>query len=204
MIGRVYPRVCGGTVSAPPAPPCWDGLSPRVRGNPASRPATTPAPRSIPACAGEPPCGRCAQSRHRVYPRVCGGTCPACWDGPGRSGLSPRVRGNRRGGVVALSGPGLSPRVRGNHALPFPRERQCRSIPACAGEPSPLPPLVAAWSVYPRVCGGTFAGPGVSIAHEGLSPRVRGNLGGADGHHRRAGSIPACAGEPYRGVLPPE
>ena len=32
--GRVYPRVCGGTVMAvPPATSGW-GLSPRVRGNP--------------------------------------------------------------------------------------------------------------------------------------------------------------------------
>ena len=55
---------------------------------------------------------------------------------------------------------GLSPRVRGNHpivsywfALHYPR-----SIPACAGEPT-----VRLWhrtrrcTVYPRVCGGTFA-----------------------------------------------
>ena len=54
-------------------------------------------------------------ARARVYPRVCGGTCPmpACrhiW-----TGLSPRVRGN----------------------LPDARlpAHMDRSIPACAGEP---------------------------------------------------------------------
>ena len=52
--GKVYPRVCGGTV--------WDndvelgdaGLSPRVRGNRTQGVKPTATRRSIPACAGEP------------------------------------------------------------------------------------------------------------------------------------------------------
>ena len=50
-----------------------------------------------------------------VYPRVCGGTAVALILENAVHGLSPRVRGNHRGGdPVALV---------------------ARSIPACAGEP---------------------------------------------------------------------
>ena len=55
----------------------------------------------------------------------------------------------------------------------------------------------SAWRpVYPRVCGGTHKVVGAQPCHQGLSPRVRGNL-----DHLRVGggcqgSIPACAGEP--------
>ena len=70
----VYPRVCGGTFAAL----CWlpgtGGLSPRVRGNPADRPAGAGAGRSIPACAGEPASGPGGRCPTLVYPRVCGGT----------------------------------------------------------------------------------------------------------------------------------
>ena len=60
-------------------------------------------------------------------------------------------------------------------------------------------------AVYPRVCGGICgiyeAGPCV----EGLSPRVRGNLGFLFFSDLMAGSIPACAGESlvnvYYGVM---
>ena len=55
---KVYPRVCGGTRSlrlliAP------TGLSPRVRGNLLAGLPVTAVNQlgSIPACAGEPPCG---------------------------------------------------------------------------------------------------------------------------------------------------
>ena len=51
---RVYPRVCGGTVGASPPRPHATGLSPRVRGNLRSGSKRALAPRSIPACAGEP------------------------------------------------------------------------------------------------------------------------------------------------------
>ena len=53
---RVYPRVCGGTTVRPGALRRWRGLSPRVRGNRDKISGTSAAARSIPACAGEPPC----------------------------------------------------------------------------------------------------------------------------------------------------
>ena len=117
---------------------------------------------------------------------------------------------------------GLSPRVRGNHRFPYRRLFSARSIPACAGEPSPfwrgwddyqVYPRVCGGTaaghraggpdgVYPRVCGGTELGMAVVLMMQGLSPRVRGNP--PDQLERRAGrgSIPACAGEPVNAQTP--
>ena len=70
----VYPRVCGGTASYL-CPGCaYEGLSPRVRGNPRRRLLPHGKGGSIPACAGEPPTVSSRPSPCRVYPRVCGGT----------------------------------------------------------------------------------------------------------------------------------
>ena len=111
----VYPRVCGGTYLGRELHAGEGGLSPRVRGNRYWGSERRYERGSIPACAGEPRAMSCKQCKRPVYPRVCGGTsCP--WTmRPSMAGLSPRVRGNRSGGIVAVG------------AL--------RSIPACAGEP---------------------------------------------------------------------
>ena len=50
--------------------------------------------------------------------------------------------------------------------------------------------------VYPRVCGGTFAGRRVGYCLRGLSPRVRGNRWRMSRRRLTRRSIPACAGEP--------
>ena len=74
-----------------------------------------------------------------------------------------------------------------------------RSIPAYAGEPSVANGPPARCLVYPRVCGGTKGRAASGGVNEGLSPRMRGNR--SDGWHGDNGwrSIPAYAGEPYRG-----
>ena len=172
----VYPRVCGGTAESCPVPRARKGLSPRVRGNQVE---WTPAGyecRSIPACAGEPGTspGMCITTR--VYPRVCGGTPYRAVDLAGGVGLSPRVRGNRRGDLVGAQGLG--------------------SIPACAGEPAPARRKAASKPVYPRVCGGTSFEPADFCEPCGLSPRVRGNRRRYRLEHPDRRSIPACAGEP--------
>ena len=90
----VYPRVCGGTHPSRWPAFCSEGLSPRVRGNPARPPDSHNGLGSIPACAGEPLLPPPTVRWLRVYPRVCGGTQ---WRRPTpihRWGLSPRVRGN--------------------------------------------------------------------------------------------------------------
>ena len=152
------------------------GLSPRVRGNRYSSGCMAPAVGSIPACAGEPPLRPRPPRPPAVYPRVCGGTSVA------------RLRARLR--------VGLSPRVRGNHSAPQIPGPPARSIPACAGEPTPFSTAASPPRVYPRVCGGTFWDAAADFLEQGLSPRVRGNRLCRDRGVRGVGSIPACAGEP--------
>ena len=151
----VYPRVCGGTRMGPTSSLRSKGLSPRLRGNPQVASYAIMEYRSIPAFAGEPRWTWPPGWPLKVYPRVCGGTThtpPA---------TAPRT--------------GLSPRLRGNRSILFNSFCSWRSIPAFAGEPrvprrSSSPP-----GVYPRVCGGTagsLRGPSIL---KGLSPRLREN-----------------------------
>ena len=79
---------------------------------------------------------------------------------------------------------------------PRRQRRPCRSIPACAGEPSIYARTKTAARVYPRVCGGTFRMIQTGRMLTGLSPRVRGNRAAAPLRQPVRGSIPACAGEP--------
>ena len=173
---RVYPRVCGGTVANYLSDQIVQGLSPRVRGNPAISPPTIAMVGSIPACAGEPNPERQCPTSSRVYPRVCGGTLLP--DAP-QSDFH-----------------GLSPRVRGNPSRPPACLYAFRSIPACAGEPrwSKSPPGCP--TVYPRVCGGTRQVLPNLPPYHGLSPRVRGNPPNPGVFASDTRSIPACAGEP--------
>ena len=72
--GGVYPRVCGGTLSAILRIAAIIGLSPRVRGDHRRHARHVDCDGSIPACAGGPPFPRPWPGRPWVYPRVCGGT----------------------------------------------------------------------------------------------------------------------------------
>ena len=161
----------------------FQGLSPRVRGNPGGVGSGCCVERSIPACAGEPALAVRLPWPSGVYPRVCGGT-------RGRFRLLRRFRG-------------LSPRVRGNQPLRRLRKSRPGSIPACAGEPIHAYTGPNRRGVYPRVCGGTHHGAIVGQADDGLSPRVRGNRAGSGILAHSSGSIPACAGEPRRRLRRP-
>ena len=178
-VSKVYPRVCGGTRWSSSTGALTDGLSPRVRGNPFTRPLATNATRSIPACAGNPSIN---PSAVRVT-----GSIPACAGEPSNQGMRarssavyPRVCGGtagRRNGRRGMTG--LSPRVRGEPRIVGARRGMTR--------------------VYPRVCGGTLPAAPCPPRQTGLSPRVRGNR---DYDLSEAGigrSIPACAGEPPTG-----
>ena len=193
------------------------GLSPRVRGNPIVVPPPPSGIRSIPACAGEPLRAWPGYSFLMVYPRVCGGTSPS----PPRSlpakGLSPRVRGNRysrsllhdpggsipacagepkQGGFLMADLSVYPPRVRGHRWWRcFAPDFQGLS-PACAGAPLSCCMSSATSRSIPRVCGGTRLRAYAGRRGGGLSPRVRGNLHLPQAIGVRAGSIPACAGEP--------
>ena len=93
---------------------------------------------------------------------------------------------------------GLSPRVRGNRSRRRPDRPGSGSIPACAGEPFDLDARALGERVYPRVCGGTCRIFAYRSTVSGLSPRVRGNQIEAWLRVRDERSIPACAGEPTK------
>ena len=113
--GMVYPRVCGGTRMESLQVPAQPGLSPRMRGNRCRPPPHSASRGSIPAYAGEPGLIYAHPIGYEVYPRVCGGTARRGGRMTGKSGLSPRMRGNPPAAMG--KGPAL------------------RSIPAYAGEP---------------------------------------------------------------------
>ena len=102
-----------------------NGLSPRVRGNQATRGGAPKVKRSIPACTGEPHCDKATASDTGcgLSPRVRGNRSHKFLTGLDQleRGLSPRVRGNPRPceKTKVNREEGLSPRVRGNldHAL---------------------------------------------------------------------------------------
>ena len=140
LTSMVYPRACGGTSPVFTRLVGYWGLSPRVRGNHIVGGRRSPSGLergSIPARAGEPSAfARAGEPFRGVYPRACGGTfiersipARAAW------GLSPRVRGNGNDFGSPVLG----------------------SIPARAGEPSPMtgPCGAHVLRVYPRACGGT-------------------------------------------------
>ena len=72
---------------------------------------------------------------------------------------------------------GLSPRVRGNRSRQSAPQSYRWSIPARAGEPWPRWCKTRSTRVYPRACGGTRRKQLPAGRRQGLSPRVRGNLG---------------------------
>ena len=131
-------------------------------------------------------------------------------------GLSPRLRGNRRGGDAlypsrgSIPAPaGEPPKVPGQESpmrsIPAPAGNpngavglwpQRRSIPAPAGEPREPSPGPAGIPVYPRACGGTSTQRMRLAVSVGLSPRLRGNRVFTFDEEHKQGSIPAPAGEP--------
>ena len=129
-------------------------------------------------CTGEPPTTRPRPATCSDYPRVYGGTL---WrPGPRRCavGLSPCVRGNRRGHPLAGA--------------------QRRTIPVCTGEPAPAGPPSRPPRDYPRVYGGTGFTPNVPAPSTGLSPCVRGNRLCVRHNCYAYRTIPVCTGEPAR------
>ena len=221
---RVYPRACGGTLEPPPKANQKAGLSPRLRGNLQLASCSPFCSGSIPAPAGEPPAGELFAFLFRVYPRACGGTPSMTVRMTELTGLSPRLRGNppaspctnhpvpvypracggtRSAGRSRQSMMGLSPRLRGNPHFRDAKLYPMGSIPAPAGEPSPGSRERRLDRVYPRACGGTLLHFCKWIAATGLSPRLRGNQLPFPLGLIYLRSIPAPAGEPYRGCRSP-
>ena len=175
-VATVYPRASGGTDSGGRNFDCDDGLSPRERGNRVAVGDAGSIGGSIPARAGEPRDASPLTNTSTVYPRASGGTEVPDHSSSITEGLSPRERGNHGVASMPIAGAG--------------------SIPARAGEPSPLLARRPFRWVYPRASGGTPANPSPSGDVFGLSPRERGNRNIASGEDVEPGSIPARAGEP--------
>ena len=95
LIDKVYPRSCGETANRSLRQPARPGLSPLMRGNPFRTLFPLSRLGSIPAHAGKPRAVPGAWGIYGVYPRSCGETGSCIGRSPGRSGLSPLMRGNR-------------------------------------------------------------------------------------------------------------
>ena len=133
--GRVYPRVCGGTLHTSGQGGPIGGLSPRVRGNLTHTPGEHGMTRSIPACAGEPGVVWRSSSTGGSIP-ACAGEPGVVWRSSSTGGVYPRVCGGTYKVVFSPNEPiGLSPRVRGNPQYGDYDDQLEGSIPACAGEP---------------------------------------------------------------------
>ena len=171
-----YPRGCGGTGPQVAMRTRAYGLSPRVRGNREYQRQDLVRSGPIPAGAGEPLRSAAHQASTGAYPRGCGGTVRASLLRPEPMGLSPRVRGNPAGRRST--------------------RQPSRPIPAGAGEPAAPGRPFSQGRAYPRGCGGTSLNVWNAQTGEGLSPRVRGNRHETPRPIRRAGPIPAGAGEP--------
>ena len=173
---EVYPRGCGATPSDFWRVSADLGLSPRMRGYRALRPAARRLRGSIPADAGLPSAVTAPTKEPGVYPRGCGAT------GLGASISRPSV--------------GLSPRMRGYLFIPSRSLCLARSIPADAGLPSCPPVDPPSGRVYPRGCGATEVIQASLQAVVGLSPRMRGYRPEVKPRRIVEGSIPADAGLP--------
>ena len=177
---RDHPRGCGGTTLGKDEGDAGTGPSPRVRGNRRGPGRPRGGVGTIPAGAGEPQGSRRPAVATGDHPRGCGGT-PA------------RVR-------VGDRDQGPSPRVRGNRRQPGSRRANRGTIPAGAGEPTDERHPQQQPRDHPRGCGGTGDAPPVRPAHQGPSPRVRGNRRPPARWTIWTRTIPAGAGEPPHGV----
>ena len=151
------------------------GLSPRGRGKPLYQGAQERILRSIPAWAGETWILFALPPAPWVYPRVGGGNLDF-------------VR-------VTACAVGLSPRGRGKLQNELAKGQNLGSIPAWAGETSPVPSVSQSETVYPRVGGGNRVICVELVICRGLSPRGRGKLLVHALGYGCDGSIPAWAGE---------
>ena len=148
-------RMYGETIAFSSKRLVLSGLSPHVRGNRVSSACRSPYMRSIPACTGKPLASWYVSASSRVYPRMYGETYEEDLAIAVDAGLSPHVRGNRRGWLC--------------------RGYLVRSIPACTGKPSAPPAGAGCAGVYPRMYGETPNQRNGHFDETGLSPHVRGN-----------------------------
>lgn len=117
------------------------------------------------------------------------GSIPVCAGEPRQTASAPRRLG------------GLSPPTRGNLLCCSIAGIRRGPIPAYAGEPNRDAHSPDATGVYPRLRGGTATTTAGTSYLTGLSPPARGNPKQDDGGYKKAGPIPACAGEPPSALI---
>ncbi len=97
---------------------------------------------------------------------------------------------------IGLAMSGLSPRGRGNHRGGGVHRDRRGPIPAWAGKPGAVHGPDGTFAAYPRVGGETIMRVPSKGPVQGLSPRGRGNRGSRRRRQSSPGPIPAWAGKP--------
>ena len=150
----VHPRVCGEQSICAKSRLHLPGSSPRVRGTVSRSRRQSFQPRFIPACAGNSFSSMNSRAFGSVHPRVCGEQIS--------------------NGINDILDSGSSPRVRGTGDTRYPKTRQGRFIPACAGNRVRGFGCTSFGAVHPRVCGEQVRWIDCHFSGDGSSPRVRG------------------------------
>ncbi len=169
-----HPRMCGEHSTIIDKRNSALGSSPHVRGTQRIDAREIQSCGIIPACAGNTWSMLCCQMVWRDHPRMCGE----------HSMVTPEQSDCQ----------GSSPHVRGTPEKPVLADVQTGIIPACAGNTTGFSFLGSAGGDHPRMCGEHTV---LSTTHRttrGSSPHVRGTPCPFVRPRRRAGIIPACAG----------
>ncbi len=134
----VHPRACGERGFPSVGIGNSVGSSPRVRGTQLGSSLLWPAPRFIPARAGNAISSRLGRAAASVHPRACGERDETCHWPPPRTGSSPRVRGTQRRRSAIHSVSRFIPARAGNAWAGCGRSATPRFIPARAGNALPV------------------------------------------------------------------
>ena len=229
-----HPRASGEHLDGTRRRVPGDGSSPRERGAPAARSASTSTLRLIPARAGSTPPSRSAAMLRPAHPRASGEHGVPVGGGVVSDGSSPRERGAHgsdrrasrqhrlipaRGGSTGCSGScsgsssGSSPRERGAPDRRAGQGVERRLIPARAGSTSWTPTRVSNCSAHPRASGEHQGRVGSAAAMRRLIPARAGSTRrrrrwctGTPAHPRASGEHTQDVGhlEPNYGSSPRE
>ena len=150
----VHPRACGEQLLRPLLGQTTRGSSPRMRGTGFGAGLAAGSYRFIPAHAGNSRLRVANSSCSAVHPRACGEQTSRDSRNGYANGSSPRMRGTVRSAGRAT--------------------RECRFIPAHAGNSGAVKAHDTQSPVHPRACGEQASHLEPSPASAGSSPRMRG------------------------------
>ena len=211
----VHPRACGEHAYIFADHDSRHGSSPRLRGTPGGRHATTSRRRFIPAPAGNTFSTPTTSASAPVHPRACGeheirgppdpraqrfipapaGNTSAARTAPTRTPVHPRACGEHFAIPITIcASDGSSPRLRGTREEGRVHADADRFIPAPAGNTAASLRFRPASTVHPRACGEHQQMNPLCIIITGSSPRLRGTLQARAGVQFPQRFIPAPAG----------